>query len=160
MSSAIAAISLIALTIIGEARLQPLDGQRCLAWTAVNRMEHSGWDAERVLFQNHQYRVWDKDVVALDYGLRLRWLQCLTSGQFPDNPWCMEPVLMIGTPDYWWRTWSLAARIYYGVELPPEGCEGVTNYDNPIFWPDSDGLPPWAGQMELATCIGDHCFWR
>lgn len=158
--NAVAAITLIALTIIGEARTQPREGQVCLAWTVLNRMEKSGWSAEEVLFQPHQYRVWDRGVVAPDYGLRLRWLICDAWGQFPNNPWCMQPVLDIGSYDYWWRTWALAARVYFGFEQPPEGCEGVTHYDNPHFWPDNNGIPPWAEEMQLAGCISDHCFWR
>ena len=158
--NAIAAISLIALTIIGEARMQPPEGQACLAWTIRNRMERSGWSAEAVAFQQWQYLVWECDVVAPDYGLRQRWLICAAWEQFPDNPWCMEPILAIGSSGYWEEVWAIAEGVYFGLEPPPEGCEGVTHYDNPRFWPDNDGVPPWAAKMQLAGCIGDHCFWR
>ena len=149
----IIAITLIALTIIGEARLQPSEGQACLAWTIRNRMEQSGWGAEQVVFQRWQYLVWE------DCDLRRRWLICEAWGQFPDNPWCMEPVLTIGSSEYWWRTWSLAAMVYFGIGSPPEGCEGVLNYDNlQKFWDGND--PPWGAAMERMATYGDHTFYR
>ena len=156
--SDLTAIVLIALTLLGEARNQPPDGQACLAHTVVNRMAISGWTTEEVLFQPHQYLVWERDKVAPKYGLRMRWLSCTVSGQFPHNPWCMEPVLMIGSPTDWWEVFGIAARVYFG-EDPPEGCEGTTHYDNPKFWPDTNGEPPWASAMRFGACIGDHCFY-
>lgn len=155
--NALIAITLIALTIVGEARTQPIQGKKCLAWTIRNRMLLSGLSAEQVLFQKKQYLLWEKDVVAEDYGLRLRWLMC--QAEFPSNPWCMEPVLEIGDEAYWWEVYSIAAAVYWGEE-PPPGCEGVTNYDNPRFWLDNGGQPPWAEGKEFAVCYGDHCFWR
>ena len=139
--------------------MQPPEGQACLAWTIRNRMDRSGWSAEAVAFQQWQYLIWERDVVAPDYGLRLRWLTCEAWGQFPDNPWCMEPVLTIGSSEYWWRTWSLAAMVYFGTGSPPEGCEGVENYDNlAAFWDGKD--PPWVADYEVAAVYGDHTFYR
>lgn len=153
------AITLMALTIIGEARTQPIEGQMCLAWTIRNRMLSSGWTAEEVVFQKNQYSLWEPGVVAKGYRLRRQWLTCFASGHFPDNPWCMEPLLTIGDEAYWWKVFNTAAGVYFG-QAPPPGCEGVTNYDNPDFWLHNGGQPPWAKDMEFAVCYGDHCFWR
>ena len=152
-----AVVALIALTIIGEGRNQPADGQACLAHTILNRMVRSGWSVEEVLFQPYQYRVWDWGVVAPEYSLRLQWLKGAALGQFPDNPWCMEPVLTIGSEEYWERVYGIAEAVYNGAD-PPKGCEGVTHYDNRVFWGGDD--PPWAVHMELGMCVADHCFWR
>lgn len=120
-------------------------------------MLRSGLSTEEVVFQKYQYMVWEKDVVAEGYGLRMRWLKCLP--ELPSNPWCIEPVLEIGSEDYWWEVYFIAAAVYWGQE-PPPGCKGVTNYDNPMFWEKYDGQPPWAEEKEFAVCYGDHCFWR
>jgi len=121
-------------------------------------MLRSEWSAEEVVFQKYQYLLWEPNKVAPDYGLRMRWLRCMARGAFPNNPWCMEPILMIGDEAYWSQVFNIAATVYWELEPPPEGCEGVTNFDNPAFW--INGEPPWAEKMELGTCIEDHCFWR
>jgi hypothetical protein len=154
--SDLAAIILIALTLLGEARGQPPNGQACLAHTIVNRMAISGWTAEEVLFQPYQYRVWGYGRIAPGYAFRMKWLRGMALGEFPHNPWFMEPVLMIGPEEDWAKVLEIATRVYNG-EVPPPGCERVTNYDNLRFWGGEP--PPWAADMTLGTCIADHCFY-
>lgn len=95
--------------------------------------------------------------MAPGYDLRNRWLLGAALEWFPSNPWIMEPLLIIGSKEEWAWVYGIAARVYEG-EAPPLGCEGVTHYDNRIFWGGHD--PPWAAEMELGVCIADHCFWR
>lgn len=150
-------ISLIALTIILEARGQPAMGKELVAHAVVNRMEISGWSTEEVIFQPHQYLPWERDVLAPGYELRRRWLICQAMELFPRDPWCMEPLMTIGSEKYWDEVYGIAKAVYLGKPEPP-GFEGVTIFDNPIFWPD--GEPPWASGKEFLGRVGDHAFYR
>lgn len=150
-------ITLIALTIILEARGQPTIGQELVAHTIMNRVEISGWSVEEVIYQPYQYLPWEKNIYAEEYGLRMRALVCGACGQFPDNPWCMEPMITIGSKEYWDEIYAIAEAVYEGKGEDPS-YEQVTHFDNPRFWPD--GLSPAMRSKELLGCVGDHCFYR
>jgi len=142
-------ITLIALTVIMEARGQPTLGQEMVAWVAVNRMGASGLDAESVLYQRGQFAVW------VDYDLRMRVLRCAAWGHFPEEPWCAGIPGGVGREE-WERVYTMVEGIYLGEREPPEGLEGMLNFDNPRFHPG--GLPEWLrGECAL---IGDHLFCR
>lgn len=157
-----AQIALLVLTIMFEARNQPDPGKELVAHTVMNRVELGGLSVEEVLFQLHQYVAWSPSVLLWDSGglvrsiaVRRQWLSCAMLDAFPD-PGCMNPVLQIDE-DWWWGAWQMAELIYYGKK-EPEGYEGVTSFDNPIFWPD--GEPPWAPSKERLGKVGDHVFYR
>ena len=57
----------------------------------------------------------------------------------------------------WWEIWWMSFSVLMG-KPEPEGYEGVTNFDNPIFW--DGGEPPWAAEKEMLGRIGDHVFYR
>lgn len=148
MPSASYFITLIALTVIMEARSQPAAGQEMVARVVVNRMEGSGVDAESVLYQHRQFSVW------ADRDLRLRVLRCAAAGRFPDDPWCAGIPGSVGSVDYWRGIYEVVWEVYHGRGgAPPPGMEGKLHFDNPAFWPD--GLPPW---MVNCVALGDHVF--
>lgn len=152
-------ITLIALTIILEARGQPTTGQELVAHTIMNRVEISGWSVEQVIYQPYQYLPWEKNVYAEGYGLRMRALTCVALGRFPHNPWCMEPMITIGSKEYWDEIYAIAEAVYEGeTRLPARVYDGATHFDNPSFWPD--GISPAMRSKELLGCVGDHCFYR
>jgi len=125
-------ITLIALTVIMEARGEPELGREMVAHVIVNRIERSGLDAETVLYQPGQFAVW------ADLELRMKVLRCAG----------------ISAED-WWSTYSMALAVYAG-KPEPEGLEGMLYFANPDFWPE--GLPAWL----KGDCrqIGNHRFCR
>jgi len=143
-------ITLIALTVMMEARGQPRLGQEMVARVVVNRMEVSGLDAESVLYQPGQFAVW------VDYDLRRRVLRCAVWDELETNPSCASIPGGLGTAEEWERVYTMVSKVYSGETKPPEGLEGMLNFDNPQFWPG--GLPPWLdGECRV---IGEHRFCR
>jgi hypothetical protein len=155
-------ITLLALTILMEARNQPTLGQAMVAQVAINR---AGQDlVEQTLFQPGQFVPWSPDIFAPGHGFRLCVLECDSTGAFPNDPGCIDRCLDTRYPSStrrlnirdqqaWLNIWSIARAVYCGDRTPPAELAGMTHYDNPRFWPD--GLPPW-----LTNCIqvGDHAF--
>ena len=141
-------ITLIALTVIMEARGEPGLGREMVAHVIVNRIEHSGLDAETVLYQPGQFAVW------ADLELRMRFLRCAAEGRLPQDPWCVGIPGGISAED-WWSTYGMALAVYAG-KPEPGGLEGMIYFANPDFWPE--GLPAWL----KGDCrqIGNHRFCR
>jgi len=152
--------TIIAMTILWEAPHQPEAGQELVAHTIVNRAEISGMNIEAVIMQRGQYEGWTE-------ARRMLWLRSAIEGQLP---WGLDPVGHLdliraedgwreATEDDWWQIWWLSMAVLLG-KPEPAGYEGATHFDNPDFWPQSDGEPPWAGEKDYLGCIADHCFWR
>lgn len=151
-------ITLIAMTILWEAPHQPRMGQELVAHTIMNRAELSGMNIEAVVMARGQFVGWTDE-------RRMRWLTCAVLDRLP---WCMDPVGELAlirtetgwreaTAGDWWAVWLIAFRVVVG-KPEPEGFEGVTNFDNPIFW--GGGEPPWAEGKEYLGTVGDHAFYR
>lgn len=155
-------VTLIALTIIMEARNQPELGKRMVAQVIVNRGGQEG--VEQVVYEDHQFAVWGRDVYGPGHSLRLAVLECHARGAFPEDPWCIERwmaaraphwhrKLVIGSGEYWEGVFQIAVEVYGGRWTPPPELCGKTHFDNPIFWPGE--LPPW---MRDCVEVGDHVF--
>jgi hypothetical protein len=155
-------ITLIALTMIMEARNQPDLGTAMVGYVIINRGGQER--VEEVVYQDRQFAVWDPDLYGPGHSLRLAVLECHAVGAFPDDPWCIErwmdarapdwPLRFeVGSEEYWLGMYGLATEIYSGEWAPPPELEGKRHFDNPQVWPD--GLPGW---LQNCTLIGDHIF--
>ena len=155
-------VALIALTMIMEARNQPDLGKSMVGYVILNRGGQER--VEVVVYQDHQFAVWEPNLYGPGHSLRLAFLECYAAGAFPDDPWCIErwmearapdwPLqLKVGSEEYWRHVYALAGEVYSGAWSPPPTLETKTHFDNPKLWPD--GLPPWLEECER---IGDHIF--
>ena len=155
-------VTLLALTIIMEARNQSELGKAMVAQVVLNRGGQAS--IESTLCQQSQFAVWAPDVYGPGHSLRLAVLECYAASAFPDDPWCIEGwmearapgwerPLRIGTAEYWEEVWRIAVAVYEGSWAPPPALAGKTHFDNPAFWPG--GLPAWMVNCER---VGDHVF--
>jgi len=135
-------VRLVAMTIMYEATSQPELGQRLVAHVVVNRWRVSGMHLEAVLFQKGQFAAWtDARKMSWLLSTALECEECFeVKGDFAQMVRIAEEVAN-GAPE-------------------PAGFEGVLFFDNPKFWPDTNGDPPWAPTKESLGCVADHCFWR
>ena len=134
-------VRLVAMTIMYEATNQPELGQRLVAHVVVNRWRKSGMPLEAVVFQRHQFMGWTE-------RRRAAWLLCTAL----EDEGCFEACGDFG------QMVSIAQEVVSGAP-EPEGYEGVLNFDNLRFWPET-GEPPWAGSKEFLGQVVDHAFWR
>jgi len=155
-------VTLIALTMIMEARNQPDLGKSMVGYVILNRGGQEG--VEVVVYQDHQFAVWHAGLYGPGHSLRMAVLHCYAAGAFPDDPWCIErwmearapgwrPQFKVGPEEYWRHVYSLAEEVYAGEWSPPAELESKRHFDNPLLWPG--GLPPW---LEDCEKIGDHIF--
>ncbi len=121
-----------ALTILGEARGEPIEGQIAVAWVIRNRVEH-GWrgtDYKSVVLAPKQFSCWNKG----DPNLAL--LQAIK-----------------GAPKEFMGALGIMLAVY-GDKLP-DPTRGAVSYYNPAIVE-----PSWAPSMIVTAAIGRHRFLR
>lgn len=122
---------IFAKTIYAEARGEPLEGQKWVAWVIKNRAH-----------ENRSY--WGGSTIA---GV------CLHPGQF--ECWNGRSDIHIRQPSVYEdiRSWSDSL---YNASMRHDPTGGCDHYNNP----DKEGYPAWTNNVELIRTIGSHNFYR
>jgi spore germination cell wall hydrolase CwlJ-like protein len=127
-------LDLMAKTIFGEARGEPLDGQAGVGWVIRNRAEHFGWwgvDIKSVCLKRLQFSCWNEN----DPN------SAVIKAANLDQPMLLQCM-------------GVAALVLSGAALDPTG--GATSY----FRPGPNGeKPDWADSLKFLTAIGNHMFY-
>ncbi len=126
-------IDLLARTIWGEARGEPLEGKVAVAHVILNRARIGGWwgdTIERVVLRRWQFSVWNRGD--------------------PNRP----KMLVVDLSDSAFRD-SMYAALGAVQERIPDNTEGATHYHATSITP-----PRWAPKLEATVTIGRHKFYR
>ena len=134
--------TVLALTVWGEARGEPVVGQVAVAWVIVNRARYRRQKVPTVCLAKWQFSCWWEASRNRDL-LFARVLRVLNGDVVPETRWLdllqrCHQVLVDGVPD-------------------PTG--GADHYLTTALYA-SENRPTWAGVMPVTATIGRHTFLR
>ena len=135
---------ILAMTIAGEARGEPIQGQIAVAWVVKNRADNPKW--------------WGNDIISV----------CLRRYQFEMYNFLVKEEidwrdLYMGIRQHsqWDAIRAVTKRIHRAIAeavivgLIPDPTSGSTHYYNPKY-----ASPAWANDLEYVKTIGQHRFYR
>lgn len=119
-------------TIFAEARCQPLEGQKAVAWVIYNRLKRDptrwGTTLAKVCLKYKQFECWEKpEKIEADI--------------------LKEPEAYAAIDDW-------LSLVFFGPD-PTLKIGGADHYNNP-----SKEKPTWASNCRFKMAIGDHMFYR
>jgi hypothetical protein len=132
--------TVVALTVWGEARGEPVAGQVAVAWVIKNRAQSRQQSLATVCLARWQFSCWwgqDANAVAV----RERAYRVLTGEVVADPPWL--------------RVLTLVTQVLVGAI--PDPTRGANHYLTTSLYHDPH-RPAWAATLPVATVIHRHTF--
>lgn len=134
--------AVLALTVWGEARGEPVDGQVAVAWVIKNRAARRRQTVQKVCLAPWQFSCWWEDSANARL-LAERAEQMLAGRIMPEPRWL-----------------ALLQRCHQVlVGAVPDPTAGADHYLTTTLY-SSDDAPTWAGVMPVVATIGRHTFLR
>lgn len=132
--------TVLGLTVWGEARGEPVEGQVAVAWVIKNRAARRHQTVQYVCLDRWQFSCWwGQDANA--QALRARTQRVLTGDIVTDPPWL--------------KILQLAHQVLVGIVPDPTG--GADHYLTTTLYQDEDA-PTWSKVLPVTQTIGRHTF--
>ena len=132
--------TVLGLTLWGEARGEPVEGQVAVAWVIRNRAARRHQTVQHVCLDRWQFSCWwGQDVNA--QALRARALRVITGDVVPEPRWL--------------ALLQLAYQVLHGVV--PDPTQGADHYLTTALYQDEDA-PTWSKVLPVTVTIGHHTF--
>ena len=133
-------IDLLALTIFGEARSEPIEGKIGVANVAKNRRVTGRWGStyETVCLAPLQFSCWSPKGGLSNYTMIHALSEQIATGHRPDDPVLTECYGLARAIDVWLRDNTHGATHYHTVNLMPpawaRGHAAVAHLGNHLFY--------------------------
>lgn len=134
--------TVMGLTVWGEARGEPLDGQVAVAWVIKNRAAARRQTIQKVCLAKWQFSCWWEDSENARL-LRERAEHVLTGELLPEPRWL--------------TLLQLCTQVLVGAV--PDPTHGSDHYLTSVLYA-SENAPDWAQAMPVVATIGRHTFLR